>query len=365
MNALDPRGGRAWTPEDPGKPLQFGSDPYAARRGGSAIGQQIQTVLAEVLCHLEARTPLVVVSGAPGTGKSWLLDKISNACSAKNIAVCREDRADLVDPILADACDVLLVDEADSVAPGVLEQLMEVGLRKKRRTVVLMCLPGSVSRFDRVGRYPLLVQLLPLSEQEAYEFLESGAKSIGRAGLFTPEAARLVIERSAGSPRILRRNASLAYFAAASDGQPQITAEQVSQALEANNFAPLGKNPNEGKSWTKADPGNHSALYQNAPPPAAVESRIPTEKAAPAVPAEIRATPRHAVSAPPAPPAAEQPEQKRESRKLSDYALYASQANDYEGALERLRIERNAQELEKMKRRESNRVFYHSWRFGK
>jgi hypothetical protein len=50
---------------------------------------------------------------------------------------------------------------------------------------------------------------------------------------------------------------------------------------------------------------------------------------------------------------------------LSEFALYASSPSDYQAALERLRTERNAQELDKIKRRETNRIFYHSWRFGK
>src|SRR5262249_21193637 len=97
-----------------------------------------------------------------------------------------------------------------------------------------------------------------------------GARSIGRGALFTRDAARMVVAQSAGSPRLLRRNASLAYFAAASDGQTRISAEHVSQALEANSFATAVKNPNEGKSWTKSDPSDHSVLYQKSvaqPPP--------------------------------------------------------------------------------------------------
>ena len=370
MNAPEPRG--AWTPDDAAiQSLQFGLDPFVAKTGCKPIGQQIQNALAEVVSHVEAHTPLVIVSGTPGTGKSWLLAEVAKVCSDKRIAVRCEDRGDLIDPVLADMCDVLLVDEADSVAPEFLGQLMDAGsFRKKRRTIVLMCLPGSVSRFDPAGRSSVLVQLLPLSQQEAHEFLESGAKSIGRTSLFTWEAAQLVIARSGGSPRVLRRNASLAYFSAASEGQAQITIEQVLRTLETNNFAPLAKNPNEGKSWTKADAIDHSALYQHTLPPAAtVVSEAarprPAEKSVQAPSTETCGSSRAAMVTPGKPPVDEHSPQKREARKLSDYALYGSPRNDYQEALEKLRIERNAQELEKLKRREANRIFYHSWRFGR
>jgi hypothetical protein len=322
MDLCEPRAGETlFLREPPIQPLQLGLDPFAARPDSGPIGSQIETILAELMRHVGLRTPLLVVSGAPGTGKSWLLNKVQQVCSTKNLSVRREDRGDLIDVVLADTCDVLLVDEADSVSPELLEQLMAAsGFRKKPRTIMLMCLPGSVSRFDRVGRYPPLVQLLPLSEDEAREFLEAGAKSIGRTGLFTPEAAQLVVERAGGSPRLLRRNASLAYFAAASDRQARISAEHSAQALEANSFTPLGPNPNEGQSWTKSDPAGSSVLYRKAP-------------ASPA-------------------------------RKLSEFALLDTSRDD-QAALERLSAERNAQELERIKRREANRIFYYSWRFGR
>jgi hypothetical protein len=206
-----------------------------------------------------------------------------------------------------------------------------------------MCLPGSVTRFDRVGRYPPLLQLLPLSNDEAREFLESGAKSIGRNALFTHDAARLVVAQSAGSPRLLRRNASLAYFSAATDGQHRISAEHVAQALEANNFAPA-KDPNAGKSWTNADPNDHSALYQKGP----------AQPAKPSAPAALKSAPLEKA-----------PEPKRVARKLSEFALYSSPTTTLREFSEALRAEKEELELEKMKRREANRIFYHSWRFGK
>ena len=369
MEVGEARSAKLGSALEPGaKPLQVAADPYAARAGSNSIGRQIQTVLADVLGHIERQTPLLIVSGAAGTGKSWLVNTTLKLCSEKALSARREDRGDLIDIALADTCEVLLVDEADSASPELLEQLL--GARasgKKRRTIVLMCLPGSVTRFDRVGRYPPLLQLMPLSDEEAREFLDSGAQAVGRSMLFTRDAARLVIAQSGGSPRLLRRNASLAYFAAATDGQDRISVEHVSQALEANNFSPGTKNPNEGKTWTKADPSDHHTLYQKgpaAPPPVPGEaSRQEPKAVAPiAVSTPVKPAPvEPAKSAPTQKPA----EGKQPARKLSEFALYGSPGGTLRDFAEAIRAEKEEKELEKIKRREANRIFYHSWRFGK
>jgi len=367
MEAYEARSTKLGVASEPAlKPLQVDSDPYAARAGCSPIGRQIQTALTDLLHHIGLGTSLIVVSGAPGTGKTWLLDKTLKLCSKKGFSVRREDRGDLIDLVLADSCDILLVDEADSAAPELLEQLMDgQNSRRKRRSIVLMCLPGSVTRFDRVGRYPPLLQLLPLSDEEAREFLESGATSTGRSALFTREAARLVIAQSGGSPRLLRRNASFAYFAAASEGQNRISPEHVAQALEATNFVPGDKDPNEGKAWTRPDPSDHHTLYQKSPaqpppsgevlPQAAAASPLSSDR-----PAKVDA---------PVPsksePVAIVAESKPASRKLSEFALYSTPAGGLRELAESLRAEKEDVELEKIKRREANRIFYHSWRFGR
>jgi hypothetical protein len=374
MEGYKPRSGDdGFVSEPPSNALQIASDPYVARPGCSPIGQQIQTVLSDLLHHIELGTSLVVVSGAPGTGKTWLLDKTARLCTEKGLSVRREDRGDLIDIALTDTCDVLLVDEADSASPELLEQLMEArGSRKRRHTIVLMCLPGSVMRFDRVGRYPPLLQLLPLADDEAREFLEGGARSIGRSALFIRDAARLMVAQSAGSPRLLRRNASLAYFAAASEGRTVISSEHVSQALEANSFAAAAKNPNEGKSWTKPDPSDHSVLYQkNSPPPPAEIARRTANPISTRSVEILSAKPVQAASDPGSSPSPiqatfEKPAQPNSSgRKLSEFALYSTPGASLRDFAHAIKAEKEEKELEKIKRRESNRIFYHSWRFGK
>jgi len=354
------------------EPLQTGSDPYVARPGCNPIGQQSQTVLSDLLHHIELGTSLIVVSGAPGTGKTWLIEKTSKLCSEKGLSVRREDRGDLIDIVLADTCDVLLVDEADSASPELLDQFMDArGSRKKRRSIVLMCLPGSVTRFDRAGRYPPLLQLLPLGDDEAREFLECAAKSSGRSALFTRDAARLVVAQSGGSPRLLRRNASLAYFAAASEGGTAISAEHVTQALEANNFVAAAKNPNEGKAWTKSDPNDHSRLYQKGPVPPQGEiprqqiETISSRSAEAASDRSVQAMPDMNLSPSPRRTTFEKPAELERPRKLSEFALYSTPGASLQDFAQALRAEKEEKELEKIKRREANRIFHHSWRFGK
>src|ERR1044072_5442529 len=109
MEAYEARSTKLGVASEPAlKPLQVDSDPYAARAGCSPIGRQIQTALTDLLHHIGLGTSLIVVSGAPGTGKTWLLDKTLKLCSKKGFSVRREDRGDLIDLVLADSCDILL-----------------------------------------------------------------------------------------------------------------------------------------------------------------------------------------------------------------------------------------------------------------
>src|SRR4029077_6498427 len=74
------------------------------------------------------------------------------------------------------------------------------------------------------------VELSPLSLSDARNYLQERAASIGRTNLYSPEALDLLIDGSRGLPRLLRSIAHQAYWAAASEGAPQIGAQHVSHA---------------------------------------------------------------------------------------------------------------------------------------
>jgi hypothetical protein len=315
------------TAQETARPLQMAVDPFAAAASGSPVGHGFQNALGEVMYYVGERTPVIVVSGSGGTGKSLLMEMTARACSARGMSVRREPRGDLVDPARGEKCDVLLVDDADVLPSGTLHALLAAGRQTRPASLVFMCLPASVPRFDGIGKSPALVELRPMSASDARSYLQERAASIGRPDLFTPEAANLVIGQSRGLPRLLRQNASLAFFAAASEGRATILAQHVIQALQARSVAGSEENSAAappGKTENAADP------VKGGP------EKPPTEATPPAVL-----------------PASDVADQ-----------LILREAEEMAEA-ERCKAEQDANELAKAKRLESNRIFYHSWRFGR
>jgi hypothetical protein len=309
------------------RPLQMAVDPFAAAASGSPVGHGFQSALGEVLHYIGERTSLVVVSGSAGTGKSLLMEMTARACSAKRMSVRREPRGDLLDPAGGERCDVLLVDEADVLPSGTLHALLAAGRQTRPASLVFMCLPASVPRFDGIGKSPALVELGPMSASDARTYLQERAASIGRPDLFTPEAANLVIGQSRGLPRLLRQNASLAFFAAASEGRATILAQHVIQAVQARSVAALGGNSDTSPS--------RKTEITAAPVKGGPEK--PTIEAAPQPVLPVKDVADQLIL--------------REAEKKAE--------------AERHKAERDARELAKAKRLESNRIFYHSWRFGR
>jgi hypothetical protein len=316
------------TAQETARPLQMAVDPFAAAASGSPVGHGFQNALYEVMHYIGERTPVVVVSGRAGTGKSLLMEMTARACLARGMSVRREARGDLVDPARADRCDVLLVDEADVLPSGTLHALLAAGRQTRPASLVFICLPTSVPRFDGIGKSPALVELGPMSANDARTYLQERAATIGRPDLFTPEAINLVIGQSRGLPRLLRQNASLAFFAAASEGRANILAQHVIQGLQARSVAPPPAESSgaaqQGNTQDTVDPikGGPEKPIPEATPPAAL-------------------------------PASDVADQLilREAEKMAE--------------AERRKAEQDANELARAKRLESNRIFYHSWRFGK
>jgi ribose 1,5-bisphosphokinase PhnN len=62
---------------------------------------------------IELGIPLIVVVAPAGSGKTLLLDMTERACCERSVR--RIERGDLAHTVLGEPCDLLLVDEADSV----------------------------------------------------------------------------------------------------------------------------------------------------------------------------------------------------------------------------------------------------------
>src|SRR5882757_1183171 len=97
-------------------PLQIAMNPFVAGMSGSRMGRPLQTAFGEVIRQIGEQTPVVVVVGSAGTGKSMLVDMAARACVGMGLSVRRVERGDLVQLKFGEKSDVLLVDQTDSIS---------------------------------------------------------------------------------------------------------------------------------------------------------------------------------------------------------------------------------------------------------
>ncbi|HEX3487101.1 MAG TPA: hypothetical protein VHT51_18745 [Micropepsaceae bacterium] len=194
------------------------------------MGRPLQKALGEVIRHIGLQTPVIVVVGSAGTGKTLLVDMTVRACADMGLTARRADTADQVHALVGTKSDVVLIDQTDSMSNSSLQTLLSPEGKNTATTMVFMCLPTCVGQIGFAAANRATIELTPLSLSDARNYLHERAVSIGRTNLFSPEALDLVIDGSRGLPRLLRSIAHLAYWAAASENAPQIGAQHVSNA---------------------------------------------------------------------------------------------------------------------------------------
>jgi type II secretory pathway predicted ATPase ExeA len=205
--------------------LRLEENPFAAASGG--VGPPLRTALREVTREIALETPIVVLVGRAGTGKTVLMNMAARAWNNMGLTVRQVDRGDLMQITIDQRSDLLLIDEANSISDSLLRALVSAGGKPVATTMVFSCLPGSVGRFTFSAGRAAVVELAPLSRSDARHYLLEQATSAGRPDPFMPEALELVVEGSGGAPRLLQSIASLAYFSAAFDGASQIRPKHV------------------------------------------------------------------------------------------------------------------------------------------
>lgn len=205
--------------------LRLEENPFAATSGG--VGPPLRTALREVTREIALETPIVVLVGRAGTGKTVLMNMAARGWNNMGLTVRQVDRGDLVQCALDQRSDLLLIDEANSISDSLLRALVSAGRNYVATTMVFSCLPGSVGRFTFSAGRAAVVELAPLSRLDARHYLLEQSTRAGRPDPFMPEALELVVEGSGGSPRLLQSIASLAYFSAAFDGASQIRPKHV------------------------------------------------------------------------------------------------------------------------------------------
>lgn len=228
---------RAVTPST-AVPLPISTNPFVAGASGTRLGRPLQKAFGEVVHHIGLQTSIIAVVGSAGTGKSQLGDMTARACVEMGLTVRRIDRGDQVNALLGTKSDVLLIDKTDSMPAFSLQTLLSPEGKSTATTMVFMCLPACVGQISFSGGNRATIELTPLSLSDARSYLHERAASIGRTNLYSPEALDLIIDGSRGLPRLLRSIAHLAYWAAASDGAPQIGAQHVSNASGSQGVEP-------------------------------------------------------------------------------------------------------------------------------
>jgi hypothetical protein len=213
-------------------PLEIAMNPFGAGVNGARLGRPLQAAFGEVMQQIGMQTPVVIVVGSAGTGKSLLMDMTARTCLEMGLSARRIERGDLVTSAVGEKTDVLLVDETDSMTNATLQILLKAS-HSTATTMVFLCLPTCVCRFGFAGIRSAVVELTPLALSDARNYLKERANSIGRPNLFTPDALDLVIDGSRGLPRLIRTIAGHAFFSAVSQAASQISPKHVAEALDA------------------------------------------------------------------------------------------------------------------------------------
>src|SRR5262249_24027744 len=116
--------------------LKIESNPFVAGADGR-VGRPLQKTLSEVIWQIGLETPLVVVSGGPGIGKTLFAKMLKRACTDIGLSVRGIDRGGFADVAPGQHCDVLVIDEADALPDSILHKLQGEKDRRPATTTVL------------------------------------------------------------------------------------------------------------------------------------------------------------------------------------------------------------------------------------
>jgi hypothetical protein len=208
-----------------------GSDPFGPANA-SQIAPCVQHAFDQVMDHIDCGVGALAITGAAGTGKTFLLGLIEDACLRDGLVVRLLHRGDLANAASGESCDVLLIDEADGIEPALLETLIR-GPRKAAVCTVIACIKDRDDRFAKAQM--LLIPIQRLGNQEAANYVRRVATA---SDLFTQDAVNLLVGAAGGSIRMLRMLAGMALFCAGRDGSKEVASRHVTEAFASRIIGP-------------------------------------------------------------------------------------------------------------------------------
>ena len=182
-------------------------EPELATIGGSATSVRAGVVVQHeawsearqrILSAASAGVGTLVLIGAPGTGKTWLLRALAVELEQLGHEVTLVRQGEL--PWQLTPGGVLLIDEASRMNAQSLKDLVE----QTAGLAVLAGLPEFAAEFEGVLPQPEIITLPTLGSEQMRQFVDAWVKASGIGEtMFTSSAIKRLMVHSGGTPRLI------------------------------------------------------------------------------------------------------------------------------------------------------------------
>jgi general secretion pathway protein A len=241
------------------------------------LSESHQQALDHLRFGLESGEGFIVISGDIGVGKTTICrallrrmpERFSTALVVNTLLTEKEllrtiladfgvdvpegTRKDLLDALnrflLAEAAGdrrpVLIIDEAQNLAPPLLEQVRLLSnLETEKRKLLQIVLFGQKELQEKLRlpelrqfnqRVTVRARILPLGRRETARYIQHRLSVAGAAGsaFLSPTAEKLLYRRSAGVPRRINQLCDRALLAACLRGAARVEREDVKRAVDS------------------------------------------------------------------------------------------------------------------------------------
>jgi hypothetical protein len=207
--------------------------------------------LDEVMRGIGLGSPLIVVAGPAGSGKTLLLNLVERDLREGGQAVQRLEPGD-PDDMLGQTGGVLLVDNVESADQARLQSLFSAGADKPP-AVVVACQPSFATRFGAVAG-AMFVKLTSHSQGDAKSTAAVCGSDAGALAALAPEAVEASVDSMGSPPPALPARHRLGVIVAASDRIAQVGFQHVTDAIATHGAA---ETPNDRRDEPQSSDGNN------------------------------------------------------------------------------------------------------------